>query len=117
MNINKDLERKNCLLKIQSQIIDGVKKLRVGIKPEGKIIARESTKIFDENDNQIGKITSGSFGPSVKSPIAMGYVDNTYSKENTKIFLEIRGKKVVANICKLPFYKKNHYKGEINVRN
>ena len=103
--------------KIQSQIIDGVKKLRVGIKPEGKIIARESTKIFDENDNQIGKITSGSFGPSVKSPIAMGYVDNTYSKENTKIFLEIRGKKVVANICKLPFYKKNKYKAEINVRN
>ena len=46
----------------------------------------------------------------------MGYVDNTYSKDNTKIFLEIRGKKVVANICKLPFYK-NYVKGDINVRN
>ena len=102
--------------KIQEQINDGVTKLRVGIKPEGKIIARESTKIFDENDNQIGKITSGSFGPSVKSPIAMGYVTNTYTKENTKIFLEIRGKKVSASVCKLPFYKKNYYKGDVNVR-
>ena len=100
---------------IQRQINEGVTKLRVGIKPEGKIIARESTKIFDENNNQIGKITSGSFGPSVKSPIAMGYVNNTYTKENTKIFLEIRGKKVSASVCKLPFYKKNYHKGDINV--
>ena len=97
---------------IQRQINEGVTKLRVGIKPEGKIIARESTKIFDENNNQIGKITSGSFGPSVKSPIAMGYVNNTYTKENTKIFLEIRGKKVSASVCKLPFYKKNYHKGD-----
>ena len=84
-------------------------------KRQGKIIARESTKIFDENNNQIGKITSGSFGPSVKSPIAMGYVNNTYTKVNTKIFLEIRGKKVSASVCKLPFYKKNYHKGDINV--
>ena len=102
--------------KIQEQLNSGVAKLRVGIKPEGKIIARESTKIFDENNNQIGRITSGSFGPSVKSPIAMGYVNNTYTKENTKIYLEIRGKKFSASICKLPFYKKNYSKGDNNVR-
>ena len=100
---------------IRDRINEGVTKLRVGIKPEGKIIARESTKIFDENNNQIGKVTSGSFGPSVKSPIAMGYVNNTYTKEKTKIFLEIRGKKVSASVCKLPFYKKNYHKGDINV--
>ena len=47
--------------------------------------------------------------------IAMGYVDNSYSSLNTKIFLEIRGKKIPANICNLPFYKKNYAKGEINV--
>jgi Glycine cleavage system T protein (aminomethyltransferase) len=45
----------------------------------------------------------------------MGYVNNTYTKENTKIFLEIRGKKVSASVCKLPFYKKNYHKGDINV--
>ena len=102
--------------KIKQQINEGVKKLRVGIKPDGKIIAREFTKIFDKNNNEIGKITSGSFGPSVKSPIAMGYIDNTFTKENTKIFLEIRGKKFSPSVCKLPFYKKNYHKGDINVR-
>jgi len=42
-------------------------------------------------------------------------VENNYSSLNTKIFLEVRGKRVPANICNLPFYKKNHVKGEINV--
>jgi hypothetical protein len=27
----------------------------------------------------------------------------------------VRGKKIAANICNLPFYKKNYVKGEINV--
>tara|TARA_Y100001970_G_C14240499_1_gene864619 strand:- start:2921 stop:4033 length:1113 start_codon:yes stop_codon:yes gene_type:complete len=102
--------------KIIKQLNDGVKKLRVGIKPEGKIIARESTKIFDKNNKQIGLITSGTFGPSVKSPIAMGYVDNTYAKVDTRIFLEIRGKKIPANVCEMPFYKKSYFKGDTNVR-
>ena len=95
---------------IKKQIQSGVKKLRVGIKPESKVIARANTKIFNEKNIEIGKITSGTFGPSVDHPISMGYVDSNYSSLDTKIFLEIRGKKVSANICKLPFYKKNYVK-------
>ena len=95
---------------IKKQILSGVKKLRVGIKPETKVIARANTKIFNEENKEIGKVTSGTFGPSVDHPISMGYVDNRYSSIDTKIFLEIRGKKVSANICKLPFYEKNYVK-------
>ena len=95
---------------IKKQIQSGVKKLRVGIKPDTKVIARANTKIFNEENKEIGKVTSGTFGPSVDHPISMGYVDNNYSSLDTKIFLEIRGKKVSANICKLPFYQKNYVK-------
>ncbi len=101
--------------KIKSQLNEGVKKIRVGIKPNSKIIAREFTKIFDKSNNEIGTITSGTFGPSVKAPIAMGYVSNEFSKNDTEIFLEVRGKKISANVCKLPFYKKSYVKGSINV--
>ena len=101
---------------IKRQFDEGVKKLRVGIKPESRVIARESTKIFDEKNNQIGKITSGTYGPSVNGPIAMGYVSNLFSKSNTRVFLEVRGKKIPASICDLPFYKKNYVKGEADVR-
>jgi len=96
---------------INKQLNDGVSKIRVGIKPEGRVIAREKTKIFNQSDSHIGEITSGTFGPSVNGPVAMGYVENEFSKKNTKVFLEVRGKKHPANICGLPFYKKNYVKG------
>ena len=100
---------------LKNQFQSGVKKLRVGIKPDSKVIARGNTKIYNDKNQEIGKVTSGTFGPSVEHSIAMGYVDNSYSTVNTKIFLEVRGKKIPANICNLPFYKKNYVKGEINV--
>ena len=97
--------------KIINQIKEGAKQIRVGIKPEGRLIAREKTKIFNESELPIGEITSGTFGPSINGPIAMGYVDKEFSKIDTKILLEVRGKKHPANICKLPFYKKSYVKG------
>ena len=100
---------------LKKQIENGVKKLRVGIKPETRVIARGDTKIYNDNNQEIGKVTSGTFGPSVERSIAMGYVENNYSTIDTKVFLEVRGKKVAANVCNLPFYKKNYIKGEINV--
>ena len=97
--------------KIKSQIENGISKVRVGIKPEGRIIARENTVIFSEDNKNIGKITSGTFGPSIQVPIAMGYIESSFSKIDTKIFLEVRGKKYPANISNLPFYKKSYVKG------
>ena len=94
--------------KIKDDLQNGVSKIRVGIKPLGKIIAREGTKIFSSSDEEIGIITSGTFGPSVQSPVAMGYVKNKFSKIDSKIILEIRGKKYDAVVSKLPFYKKNY---------
>jgi len=97
--------------KIMNQINEGTKQIRVGIKPEGRLIAREKTKIFNETELVIGEITSGTFGPSVSGPVAMGYVEKEFSKKDTKVFLEVRGKKHPANICGLPFYKKSYVKG------
>ncbi|MDC0534152.1 glycine cleavage system aminomethyltransferase GcvT [Candidatus Pelagibacter sp.] len=96
---------------ISKQLMNGIKKIRVGIKPEGKIIAREKTKIFNDDESLIGEVTSGTFGPSVNGPVAMGYIDDEFSKKDTKIYLEIRGKKYPANVCELPFYKKSYVKG------
>jgi aminomethyltransferase len=96
---------------IMTQINDGIKQIRVGIKPEGRLIAREKTKIFNKDELIIGEVTSGTFGPSVSGPVAMGYVEKEFSKNDTKVFLEVRGKKHPANICGLPFYKKSYVKG------
>ena len=94
--------------KIKSDMNGSLTRLRVGVKPEGKIIAREGVKIFSEDNKEIGSITSGTFGPSVNGPIAMGYVKLNFSKLGTKVLLEVRGKKYDATISDLPFYKKKY---------
>ena len=94
--------------KIKSDLNGSLSRLRVGVKPDGKIIAREGVKIFSEDDKEIGSITSGTFGPSVNRSIAMGYVKLNFSELGTKIFLEVRGKKHEAKVSELPFYKKSY---------
>lgn len=94
--------------KIKSDLNGSLSRLRVGIKPEGKIIAREGVKIFSGDGKEIGSITSGTFGPSVNGPIAMGYVKLNFSKPGTKVSLEVRGKKHEAKVSDLPFYKKSY---------
>ena len=96
--------------KIKNDLQNGVSKIRVGIKPSGRIIAREGTKIFSSSGEEIGVITSGTFGPSVNSPVAMGYIKSKFSEINNKILLEVRGKKHEAMVSKLPFYKKSYVK-------
>ncbi len=96
--------------KIKNLLANGSEKIRVGIKPDGKVIARENTKIFSSDNNEIGFVTSGTFGPSVNAPVAMGYVKSEFSEIGTSIQLEVRGKKYGGKISELPFYKKSYVK-------
>ena len=66
--------------RLKDLLTNGSEKIRVGIKPEGKVIARENTKIFSIDDKEIGLVTSGTFGPSVNAPVAMGYIKSNFSK-------------------------------------
>ena len=47
--------------KIKSDLNGKLSRLRVGIKPEGKIIAREGVKVFSDDGNEIGSITTVSY--------------------------------------------------------
>jgi aminomethyltransferase len=96
--------------KIKENLEKGTSRIRVGILPEGRIIAREGTKVYSTSDEEIGTITSGTFGPSINAPVAMGYIDIKFSETGTNIKLEVRGKKHKAQVSQLPFYKKSYVK-------
>ena len=89
--------------RVQKELAEGVAKKRVGIRPEGRAPARDGTIITDAAGREIGKITSGGFGPSVGGPIAMGYVEANSSVPGTKIQLVVRGNPMPAEIVTLPF--------------
>ena len=96
--------------KIKDILDNGSSKIRVGILPEGRVIAREGVKIFSLSGKEIGKITSGTFGPSLNAPVAMGYIESESSGIGNKVKLEIRKKKYDAKISTMPFYKKSYVK-------
>ncbi|WP_395684658.1 glycine cleavage system aminomethyltransferase GcvT [Aestuariivirga sp.] len=89
--------------RIQKDIAGGVSRKRVGIRPEGRAPARDGTVIIDADGKEIGRITSGGFGPTVGGPIAMGYVTPTFASPGTKVNLMVRGTPLPAEIVKLPF--------------
>jgi len=83
---------------------------RVGIMGM-KAPAREGAEIYDAaGENKIGDVTSGTFSPCLKAPIAMGYVETPLSKAGTEISLKIRGKMQKAAITKMPFVESRYYR-------
>ena len=89
--------------RVQSEIKNGTKRQRVGIKPDTRAPAREGTVIQNAAGREIGKITSGGFGPTVNGPVAMGYVDTEYAAVGTPLLLLVRDKALPASVVKLPF--------------
>jgi aminomethyltransferase len=94
--------------RIMEQLLEGAPRRRVGILPKGKAPAREGTEIVDKDGKVIGKITSGGFGPSVRGPIAMGYIDGSVAEDVTEIGLMVRGQSRDAEIVPLPFIEQNY---------
>jgi len=90
--------------RILSELADGPERRRVGLRPDGRAPMREGTALFDEDGTPLGEVTSGGFGPSVGAPIAMGYVAAGHATPGTTIEGDVRGKRLPATICPLPFH-------------
>ena len=90
---------------ILHQLVSGVLRRRVGLRPEGRAPIRHGAKLFSDQDvaDAIGVVTSGGFGPSVNAPIAMGYVRQVDEPAGGIIYADLRGKRVPLRLSALPF--------------
>ena len=78
---------------------------RVGLQLAGKRIAREGALVF-AGDRQIGRVTSGTFSPTLETSIAMALVPSAQAAAGTPLMIDIRGQREPATVVKLPFYKR-----------
>ncbi len=94
---------------ILAQLENGTSRKRVGIQPKGRAPMRDGTALFadERSTDPIGEITSGGFGPTVQTPVAMGYVSIDLAKAGTEIFAEVRGKRLPATVAAMPFTPAN----------
>jgi aminomethyltransferase len=89
--------------RILAELEQGPPQRRVGFDVEGRQPVREGARVLDGEGNEVGRITSGGFSPSLERPIAMGYVASTLAEVGTPLKLEQRGKLFAASVAKLPF--------------
>ncbi len=87
---------------------EGAKNVRVGLKVLEAGIPRAECDIL--KDSQVlGKVTSGTFSPTINQGIAMGYVPREYSKIGEKVEIKVRAKNLQAVITGFPFYDTSKY--------
>jgi aminomethyltransferase len=78
---------------------------RVGLELEGKRIAREGADVLKDSQ-PVGRVTSGTFSPTLNKAIAMAYVPPSLGAPGTACEVDIRGKSAPARVVPLPFYRK-----------
>lgn len=96
---------------ILQQIAGGVARKRVGLLPKEKMPVREGTVLEDGSGRAVGQVTSGGFGPTRGSPVAMGYVETALATVGTVLQAIVRGKPVAVEVAKTPFVAQRYYRG------
>lgn len=82
---------------------EGLEKKIVGFCVTGKGIARADYEVAVDQ-KVIGRVTSGSFAPTIGKNLGLAIIESSYAKLGSKINIVIREKEVSAEIIKKPFY-------------
>ena len=75
----------------------------IGLELVDRGIPRQGFDVYAEGE-RTGIVTSGTFAPTLKRPLAMALIKRSVPKEVKEFEIEIRGEKKKAKRVKLPFY-------------
>ncbi|MGQ0526419.1 MAG: glycine cleavage system aminomethyltransferase GcvT [Alphaproteobacteria bacterium] len=89
--------------RVVGELEKGASRKRVGIKLLDKGVAREGAEIRNQQDEIVGMLTSGGFSPSLKESIGQGYISAALARAGEKIFVNVRGRNIAAEVARLPF--------------
>lgn len=92
--------------KILAEKEKGLTQQLVGIQLLEKGIPRQGYNLFSFDNKEIGKVTSGTLSPTTDEPIGIAYINKEYAQVGSEIFVDIRGRKVKAQVVPTPFVKK-----------
>jgi aminomethyltransferase len=88
---------------IDSQLAQGAARRRVGLVGLERAPVREGTVLVDAHGHKVGSVTSGTLGPSVNQPIAMGYLAANHAVPGGEVYAEVRGRRLPMRITPMPF--------------
>ena len=91
---------------LQRQREEGTARKLVGLTLPGRSAPRADYAILSEG-REVGRVTSGSYSPTLDTSIAMGYVLAGYASPGTALDVDIRGRQTPAEVAPLPFYTRS----------
>jgi len=97
-------------MRILAELENGPAQKRVGLNVEGRQPVREGALILDQEGSEVGRVTSGTFSPTLQRPIAMGYVATPLAQPGTALKLEQRGKLFEAIVTPMPFVSHRYHR-------
>ena len=105
--ITKFVEGKDFInrTQLEKQKKEGVTRKLVGFEMIDRGIPRHGYQLYNAEGEPIGSVTSGTMSPMRKIGIGMGYVKPEYAKPGTEIYVDMRGRKLKAQVVKPPFRK------------
>ena len=83
---------------------DGPQKKLVPFVVTGRGIARPGYRVRADGQD-VGEVTSGTHGPSVQKAIGLAYVPTPLARVGTALEIEVRGRRVSAEVVSRPFLK------------
>jgi aminomethyltransferase len=96
--------------RIMRELADGPIRKRVGLAVAGRQPVREGAIQVDAEGNEVGKVTSGGFSPSLEAPIAMAYVPLAFAGEGSEVTLAARGKLFTGIVTAMPFVAHRYHR-------
>ncbi len=94
-----------------AQLTQGAATKRIGLTGLERTPVREGAPLVDIQGHPVGRITSGTVGPSVGQPIAMGYVAANHAGIGSELYAEVRGKRVPMRVTAMPFAPHRYFRG------
>ena len=83
----------------------GVSRKLVGFEVLDRAIARQGYDVYVANE-KAGVVTSGTQTPYLKKAIGLAYVPSACTAPGTALEIDVRGRRVRAEVVPLPFYKR-----------
>ena len=108
--IKKDRNDYPGAVRINRQLQKGTETIRAGLIAESKVPVREGCIVVDQENKEIGKVTSGSFSPSLGKPLAMALLNSQYTEAGTQLFAKVRNQLVNVIVSPLPFIPHRYHR-------
>jgi aminomethyltransferase len=90
---------------LERQKREGLRETLVAYELLERGVPRQGAKVFKDGKAG-GETTSGTFSPSLQKGIGFAFAPAEWNEPGTKIEVEIYGRRIPAQVVKVPFYRK-----------